>query len=148
MNADEVYVDPSALGRLYIHQPGSREMALWRAKVGGTLLVTHHGRTEMVNAICRVAYQGILDATGLGDALADLSDDFAQGRLRQADLLWRAALQRAEELSREHTPKLGTRSLDVLHVACALELKLGRFLTFDNRQQRLAEAVGLKLIRL
>jgi len=123
-------------------------MALWRAKVGGTLLVTHHGRTEIVNAICRVAFLGYLDASGLEEALADLSADFADGRLRQADLLWRAALQRAEELSREHTPKLGTRSLDVLHVACALELKLGRFLTFDNRQQRLAEAVGLKLIRL
>lgn len=148
MIADEVYVDPSALARLYIHQPGSREMAAWRAKVGGSLPVTHHGRTEMVNAICRIAYRGLLDAGGLEEALADLSDDFAQGRLRLADLLWRAALQRAEDLSREHTPKLGTRSLDVLHVACALELKLERFLTFDARQQRLAEAVGLKLTRV
>jgi predicted nucleic acid-binding protein len=35
------------------------------------------------------------------------------------------------------------RTLDSLHVACALELKAERFWTFDERQARLAEAVGL-----
>ncbi len=148
MNAEEVYVDPSALGRLYIHGDGSREMARWRTKAGGTLAVTHHGRTEIINAICRVAFLGHLDAPGLAEALGDLAGDFAAGRLRQADILWRAALDRAAELSRRHTPNLGTRTLDVLHVACALELKLRRFLTFDQRQQQLARAAGLRLVRL
>ncbi len=58
MRAEEVYVDPNALARLYIHQDGSREMAAWRAKVRGVLRVTHHGRTEIINAICRAAFQG------------------------------------------------------------------------------------------
>jgi predicted nucleic acid-binding protein len=62
--------------------------------------------------------------------------------------LWRAALNHAAEMSQSHTPKLETRSLDVLHVACALEMKLRYFLTFDERQQKLATAAGLKLIRL
>jgi predicted nucleic acid-binding protein len=35
------------------------------------------------------------------------------------------------------------RTLDSLHVACALELKAERFWTFDDRQARLAEVVGL-----
>jgi predicted nucleic acid-binding protein len=65
MTAAEVYVDPSALARLYIHQEGSREMAAWRARVRGPLAVTHHGRTELVNAICRAAFQGILSRTAL-----------------------------------------------------------------------------------
>ena len=147
MTADEVHVDPSALARLYIHSAGSRAMAGWRAKVGGTLMVTHHGRTEIVNAICRVAFLGHLDDHGLAEALADFDADFAQGRLHQADILWRAALNRAADLSRRHTPALGTRALDVLHVACALELKFRRFLTFDQRQQRLAVAAGLKPVR-
>jgi len=38
--------------------------------------------------------------------------------------------------------------LDVLHVACALELKTRYFLTFDIREQQLAAAVGLKNIQL
>jgi predicted nucleic acid-binding protein len=60
--------------------------------------------------------------------------------------LWRAALNTTGELSRKHTPKLGCRSLDVLHVASAIELNLRYFVTFDLRQQQLAKAVGLKLI--
>ncbi|HYG34960.1 MAG TPA: type II toxin-antitoxin system VapC family toxin [Clostridia bacterium] len=146
MTAEEVYVDPSALARLYIHQAGSREMAVWRAKLRGALPVTHHGRTEVINAICRAAFLGQLDPNGLAETLADFSSDFASGHLRQADVLWRAALNLAAELSQRHTPKLGTRSLDVLHVACALELKLRLFVTFDIRQQLLAAAAGLRVV--
>jgi len=148
VTADEVYVDPSALARLYLHQAGSREMAVWRGKLQGPLAVTHHGRTEVINAICRSAFLGHLNPDGLSDALADFNSDFISGLYWQADILWRAALNRAAELSRQHTPKLGTRSLDVLHVACALELKLRHLLTFDKGQQKLAVAAGLRLIHL
>jgi len=148
VKAGEVYVDPSALARLYIHQEGSRDMAAWRAKVKGALPITHHGRTEIVNAICRAAFLGQLDAEALLQTIADFNSDLVSGHLRQVDILWRAALNRAAELSQLHTPKMGARSLDVLHVACAMELGLQRFLTFDSRQRQLAAAVGLKLVRL
>ena len=148
MTSEEVYVDPSALARLYLHQAGSREMAIWRGKLQGPLAVTLHGRTEVINAICRSAFLGQLNPDRLSEALADLNSDFISGLYRQADILWRSALNRAAELSQQHTPKLGTRSLDVLHVACALELKLRHFLTFDTVQQKLALAVGLRLIHL
>ncbi len=148
MRAEEVYVDPSALARLYLHQERSREMSVWRSKCHGALIVTHHGRTEVVNAICRAAFLGQLDSAGLAETLSDFESDFADGHLLQADILWRAALNEAAELSRRYTPSLGTRSLDVLHVACARELKFRHFLTFDRNQQQLAAAVGLKLVRL
>jgi len=48
------------------------------------------------------------------------------------------------ELARRYGPKLGVRTLDSLHVACALELKADRFWTFDERQAKLAKAEGLK----
>ena len=128
------YENAGCLCRLSAHhQAGSREMSVWRAKVRGTLAVTHHGRVEVINAMCRAAFLGQLDPDGLAEALADLTADFASGHLRQADILWRAALNGAAELSQRHTPKLGTRSLDVLHVACARELRLRYFLTFDER---------------
>jgi predicted nucleic acid-binding protein len=148
MTAGEVYVDPSALTRLYIHQDGSRQMVAWRARARGALVVTHHGRIEVINAACRAAFLEQLGPDDLSEALSDFSSDFASGHLRQADILWRAALNRAAELSERYTPKLGTRSLDVLHVACALELKLGHFLTFDARQQQLATSAGLKAVRV
>jgi predicted nucleic acid-binding protein len=50
----------------------------------------------------------------------------------------------ARSLSLRHTAKLGTRALDVLHVASALILKADSFFTFDQRQHRLARAEGLR----
>jgi len=123
-------------------------MAVWRGKLRGTLAVTHHGRTEVINAICRSAFLGQLNPDGLTEALADFNSDFISGHFRQAEILWRAALNQAAQLSQQHTPKLGTRSLDVLNVACALELKLRHFLTFDTGQQQLAVAAGLRLVHL
>ena len=149
VTADQVYPDPSALACLYLHQQErSRRLIAWRAGRGGALPFTHHGRTEIINAICRARFVGDLDEQGVEGALADLEGDISHGRLHQVDILWRAALNRAAELSRTHTPTLGTRALDVLHVACALELKLKHFLTFDERQQKLVAAAGLKLVRL
>jgi predicted nucleic acid-binding protein len=49
------------------------------------------------------------------------------------------------ELARRHGHEFGIRTLDSLHVACALELKADRFWTFDERQARLAKTQGLKI---
>jgi predicted nucleic acid-binding protein len=48
-------------------------------------------------------------------------------------------------LARRRVARLGVRTLDSLHVACALELRAERFWTFDIRQRKLAEAEGLKI---
>ena len=143
--ARATYVDPSALLKLYLHEPESHRMANWRAQAGGPLSVTLHGRVELVNGIALAVHRKLIDERTFAAALAALDEDFEQGRLVQADLLWRAALKRAAELSRQHSRTLGARSLDVLHVASALELGFRTFLSFDTRQQDLVRAVGLKL---
>ena len=120
-------------------------MAAWRGKIRGPLWITHHGRLELVNGIELAAHRGIVSEVIHDAALAAVDDDFAQGRYVQADLLWRATLQRANDISREFTRAIGCRSLDILHIASALELGLRSFVTFDVRQKHLAHAVKLKL---
>jgi predicted nucleic acid-binding protein len=142
--AKSIYADPSALLKLYIHQPESAGMSIWRARAGGPLAVTHHGRVEIINGICLAGFRHDVTSDAMTDALASFDEDFAEGRYIQADILRRAALQRAADLSRRHTAALGCRSLDVLHVASALELQAKNFLTFDSRQQKLAQAAGMK----
>jgi len=144
--ADKIYADPSALLKLYLNEPESRAMTAWRSKIRGPVPVTHHGRVELINGIALAAHRKLLDDHSFAAALGALDDDFQQGRYTQVDLLWRAAMARAGELSREFSRTLGTRSLDVLHVASALELGFRSFLTFDIRQQRLVRAVGLKAL--
>ena len=43
------------------------------------------------------------------------------------DALWRRTLDLASELSARHTARIGTRTLDVLHVATAVTLELTHF---------------------
>ena len=146
-SADSIYVDPSALLKLYLKEPESRAMAGWRTKIGDPLLVTHHGKVELINGIGLAAYRGIISDKVHNAAMSALDDDFTQGRYKQGDVLWRATLKRAVELSRKHTRSIGCRSLDILHVASAMELEFKHFATFDIRQQQLARAAGLKIIR-
>jgi predicted nucleic acid-binding protein len=145
-SAETTYVDPSALLKLYVHQPQSAAMSTWRARTRGALAVTHHGHGELVNAICLAEFRGDISGDARRDALASLEEDFAEGRYRHADLLWRAALTRARDLSMQYTARLGCRSLDLLHVASALELGMQHFVTFDERQGRLVRAMGLRLL--
>jgi predicted nucleic acid-binding protein len=54
------------------------------------------------------------------------------------------AFEVCAELANRYGPELGMKTLDALHVACALELKAERFWTFDERQTKLAKAAGLR----
>jgi predicted nucleic acid-binding protein len=56
-----------------------------------------------------------------------------------------ATFTQGATLARTYVAKLGTRTLDSLHVAAALELKAEQFWTFDERQAKLAKAAGLKV---
>jgi predicted nucleic acid-binding protein len=57
-----------------------------------------------------------------------------------------AAFDLSVRLSRVHAPVVGARALDTLHVAAAMELGAKEFWTFDDRQAKLAVAVGLKVV--
>lgn len=146
VSADSIYVDPSALLKLYLREPESRAMATWRTKIGGALLLTHHGRVELINAMGLAAHRRLIRDEAYTAALEALDDDMERGRYRLADILWRATLKRAGDLSRRHTCSIGCRSLDVIHVSSALELGLKHFVSFDLRQQKLALATGLSVL--
>lgn len=146
-SVDGIYVDPSALRKLYVHDPQSRAFCAWRTRLAGSLPLTLHGKAELINSITLALFRGDIPQQTAEGALDDLDHDLEAGRLHIADLLWRKALGQAAALSRLHTPKLGTRTLDVLHVASALVLDCRRFVTYDDRQAALAKAVGLRLTR-
>jgi predicted nucleic acid-binding protein len=112
----------------------------------GALPVTRFGRAELVNSISLAVHRKILSAENARAALDDLNADIRAGRIALADALWRRTLDLAAELSERHTTRLGTRSLDVLHVATAITLGMKLFVTYDERQGALAKAVGMKVL--
>lgn len=106
------------------------------------VLITPLNRAEVANAIHQYVFRGAITAADALSAWTHFEWDRANGVWIQVDLpvpLWETSI----DLARRYGPTLGVRTLDSLHVACALELKAQRFWTFDDRQARLAEAVGL-----
>ena len=61
---------------------------------------------------------------------------------------WTNVFRRADELSEEHALKGGQRTIDLLHVAIALDFSATTFLSFDQRQRRLAQGGGFKSISM
>jgi predicted nucleic acid-binding protein len=53
--------------------------------------------------------------------------------------------EKARQLSDRYTPTLGTRSLDLLHIAAALVLGAKEFFSFDDKQRKAAAGEGLKV---
>jgi len=81
-------------------------------------------------------------------ALSRLKHYHTVGVLRRAAVEWDAVLERVMELSEVHTERVGCRTLDVIHVATALLMESEVFLTGDARQARVAEAEGLKVVKV
>ncbi len=59
---------------------------------------------------------------------------------------WDRVFDRARGLSKAYTKQTNSRSLDILHVASAMELNARQFFSFDVRQNKLAELAGLRVI--
>ena len=56
---------------------------------------------------------------------------------------WTDVLRAAEKLGANHNETIGCRSADLFHIAAAMQLGCGQFLTFDTKQTARAKAVGL-----
>jgi predicted nucleic acid-binding protein len=106
------------------------------------LLLTPFGELELTNAISLRLFRKELSASKVKAAHALVRKDLEDGVLLVRALPG-TAFERAKQIARKQTPRLGTRTLDVLHVASALALQADTFYTLDARQEKLAAAEGL-----
>ena len=73
-----------------------------------------------------------------------MAEDVRNGVLSQKPFS-SSTIDLARQLSLKYSALLGTRALDVLHIASALSLRATTFLTFDLRQRKLALAAKLRV---
>lgn len=98
---------------------------------------------EWAHAVAQQVFRGKMSAADAQSVYHHLENDRAAGLWSEVDIPEKA-FDLCADLARRYGTKLGVRTLDSLHVACALELKVERFWTFDERQAKLAKAEGLK----
>jgi predicted nucleic acid-binding protein len=94
-------------------------------------------------AIAQQVFHKKMSAAEAQQTYRHLERDYAAGLWAEVEMS-ESVFEVCADLARRHGPRLGVRTLDRLHVACALQLKAEQFWTFDQRQAKLAKAEGLK----
>ncbi len=144
MSVEPPYFDTSALRPLFIHEERSQRVSHYLRRHRAAIRITRFGYAELINSIACAVFREDISPAQFSAAVADMDVDLKAQRVTIVDLLWRGAMDRATQVSRKHTPELGSRMLDVLHVASALELGVKTIITYDQRQIELARSAGLR----
>lgn len=137
-----IYADTSFFVSLYLPDNHTEE-ALRRTAHHPRLWLTPLHRAEWAHAVSQHVFQRKISAREALQVRRLFEGDRAVGLWLEADLP-EMTFELCVHLAQRHAARLGTRTLDTLHVAAALELRATQFWTFDTRQAKLAEAEGLK----
>jgi predicted nucleic acid-binding protein len=140
----KIYAEPSFLVSLYIPDINSAAALNAMQVSTGDLLITVLGELEVVNAFGLRVFRREASQAAAESALANFEKDLRGGTLQNRGLS-DDVFERALQLSRQTTPKLGTRAADLLHVAAALEFGAEYLFSFDQKQRKLARSLHLKL---
>jgi len=98
---------------------------------------------EWAHAIEQQVFRGSASRREADRTIQLFQDDRSQGLWKEAALPDRA-FEVCTQLAHQYAARLGVRTLDTLHVACAVELQADQFWTFDQRQRKLARLAGLR----
>jgi predicted nucleic acid-binding protein len=138
-----IYADTSFFVSLYVKDTHSAAAdQLLRASERPPITPLH--TAEWTHAIAQHVFRRQMTMAEADRLHRDFDDDCA-ARIWKTISVPETALGVCADLGRRYGPKLGIRTLDSLHVACALELNIQRFWSFDDRQRKLAKATGLDI---
>ena len=137
--------DSSLIVALYLAEVDSARADAACAAVPPPILLTDWHRVEIANTFQRAVKNGRITSTQAAQLWQDFTDDVTVGRFEIVAIDHAAVLTRTLTLTQKHTATTGTRSLDLIHIASALELGATDFLSFDHRQRQAASAEGLNI---
>lgn len=140
------YADSGFLVSLYLQETTSSEAITITASLPDPIQITPINRLEFENAIHRAVFQKRITSAEASIILADFELDLASGHYELVAVDTDTLFIEASTLAARHTPVMGTRTLDLLHVAAAQMLGIQQFLSFDIRQRQSATALGMKLL--
>ncbi len=141
-----VYVDTSVIVKLYIREPWSREAADWIRDNNEAIPKTIFHELEFENAVRLKQFRHELKEREAEKIFERFRRHESSGIYYSPHINWAEAFTEARGLSKKHTKNIGSRTLDIIHVALAFSIGASRFFTFDEKQSLVADAAGLKII--
>ena len=112
------------------------------------VLWTPWQRVEVFNGVCQAERAGLLSKGDSRRIIWLLEQEVRTGYWPHVEFDWTDAVRTAGELRAEHSLRMVVRAMDLFHVAIAIETGADALLSFDKEQIELAEAAGLKVVRL
>ncbi|CAN5493585.1 hypothetical protein BH23VER1_BH23VER1_24020 [soil metagenome] len=139
-----IYCDTSFLVSLYIEDSHSKNAQQRLTKVREPLVWTPWHNLELCTALAAKVGRGESTPREVEGVRHQLERHRSPwGFFREPPVRWPEALNLAAELGHQHGAAIRSRSLDVVHVAIALQIGTTRFWSFDTRQNTLAAALAL-----
>lgn len=143
----KIYFDTSCLVALYVPNDHTAAALRHRLRAGRQpILFTPLHRLELRTTVRQCAYGGLIKESDARRILRHVEEDLDDGTLIHEPLDWTESLRQAEAVAERLAWTKPCRSLDLWHVAVALEIQAGIFLTFDKDQFALAQAAGLRAV--
>jgi predicted nucleic acid-binding protein len=139
------YADTGFLCSLYAPDANTGKAAAAMKRMNSRLAFCWIHQLEFRNALRLRVFRKEITSAQRDASLNLLLADLASRILVHADAAQKDLMVEAERLSASYSERIGTRFLDILHVAAALVLGCEVFHTFDTRQAKLAKAAGLKV---
>jgi predicted nucleic acid-binding protein len=139
----DAYPDSSFLVSLFRADANHPIAVKYMVKAAETLTFTPLHRIEVRNALRSACALGQITDDELKVCFQGIEGDLRAGLLVHMAVEWTNVFRRADDLSAEHSKAISQRTIDLLHVAIAIESGAKNFLSFDNRQRVLANAAGL-----
>lgn len=105
-------------------------------------------RVEVFKSFRQVERGGAIDLGDARNQIHRLEQEVRLGYWPHREFDWRDAVRTACELSAEFGLTAAIRSMDLFHVAVAIEIGADALLTFDEDQKAFAETAGLRVLPL
>jgi predicted nucleic acid-binding protein len=137
-----IYADTSLLVSYYISDANSVAAQTSITALASPLFFTGLHRLELSNALELGVFRKVLTRGQAQAALADVKKDLQGRRLIPQPVNWAPVMRMAVQWAGRYTATVGTRSLDLLHVAVARKMNATEFYSFDTRQRVLAQLLG------
>jgi len=135
--------DTSFFFSLYGNDGNSPRAVKWTASCQQAITLSPYNPYELGNALRFAEFRKVIRPGDSAMYWSQFQAAIQRGRLLRPTCNLADVLDEATRLSSTHTLTGGHRGFDVLHVAAALVLGAGEFLTFDANQKKLAQAEGL-----
>lgn len=139
------FADTGFIASLYLEESTSEAADAALGAKREPLPLTPLALLELRNAFNRSVQRRRITMAQRDALWQDVEADIASGFLVPTPVAADELHKKARQLSDRHTPTLGTRSLDLLHVAAALLLGAKEFFSFDDRQRKAAASEGMKV---